>query len=408
MKNIFLRIWPILLCFVICFLVFYFVPRAGAEGFFYTLTGFATVTCFLVAGLSFAVPPLRNAYIAVLATILALMLLSNPLIWDAIQISPLWILLGGVALIYPSAKVRTLTSLFAVFIAFVLAFFASSRVIAFAILALTGAVNAFFSQRVSLYTINVSLGLSFFMGALNFIPGKDGINIASAIPPIILIAGLSYGLLRSLWRNKQENLKDAEEEFTLSRIEERALREEIQPHFLLNALNNVRVAYHESPAKGKIQLEELRELEEKIYETIDKPFISLSEEIEIVRSLIVLHNTDVGGNVTLNLEVADDTLPIPPMLLEPLVENSLQHSGISRQEGGAVSIEQWDEYGIAFVAVSDNGKGQPLPSTSRGIGLSNVSKRVSLLENGHMEIDSDEDGTRIEIRFVPQRTIEAK
>lgn len=407
MKKVLLRLLPLLVSFAFCFVAFYFIPRPGADGFFYSISGFASVTCFLVAGLCFAVPPLRNLYLALIASFLGLFMILDPALWAFEWIGPLWILLGGAALISRVSKGRTITSSIAVFVGFVLTFFPSTRAIAYGLLALTGIVSAFLAERGSLYIVHIAISLAFFIASISFLPGKEGISFASATPPLVLVAGLSYGLLGKLYKNKQENLEIAEKETTLSRIEEKALKEEIQPHFLLNALNNVRVAYHESSERGKIQLGELRELEERIYQTIDIPFIPLSEEIEIIRSLIALHNTDVGGNVKLVLEVADPSLPVPPMLLEPLVENSLQHSGISRQEGGQVSIKQWEEYGIAFILVSDNGKGLPLPSSSRGIGLSNVNKRVSLLENGHMEIDSDESGTRIEIRFVPHRNIEA-
>ena len=407
MKRLLLRLLPLLVSFAICFATFYFIPRSGADGFFYSISGFASVTCFLVAGLSFAVPPLRNPYLAVISLFLGLFMVLDPALWNFEWIGPLWILLGGAALISPVSKARAIGSLIAVFVGFVLTFFPSTRAIAYGLLALTGIVNAFLAERGALYVTHIAISLAFFIASISFLPGKEGISFASALPPIVLVAGLNYGLLGNLYKNKLENLEIAEKETTLSRIEEKALKEEIQPHFLLNALNNVRVAYHESSEKGKIQLGELRELEERIYQTIDIPFIPLSEEIEIIRSLIALHNTDVGGSVELVLEVADSSLPVPPMLLEPLVENSLQHSGISRQEGGQVAIKQWEEYGIAFILVSDNGKGLPLPSSSRGIGLSNVNKRVSLLENGHMEIDSDESGTRIEIRFVPHRNIDA-
>ncbi|MBQ7250414.1 MAG: histidine kinase [Bacilli bacterium] len=404
MKRRLTRLIPLLISIAACFLLLYFVPRLWASTVFYFLIGLGALTCLLSSALSFGIPPLKNAYHGVIGIILALFLFFDPTLWSEQAIGPLWILMGALALFNGDNKPKTITSLVIFLIAFVMAFIPSVRFVAYAILALTGFVFAFISKDSRTFSIYLSIGLAFFNAACGFLPGKGGISFANVYSIVSLLVGLGYSLIHSLWEVKKTNVELAQKEMVLSRIEEKALKEEIQPHFLLNALNNVRVAYHESNEKGTELLGELRELEKRIYKTIDTPFIPLSEEIQIIQSLIALHNVDSGYNIKLSLDVEDGSLPVPPMLLEPLVENSLQHSGIVHQEDGTIRIREREEYGIALIQVSDNGEGQPLPSNSRGIGLSNVMKRVSLLENGHMSIDSNEGGTMIEIRFAPERS----
>ena len=397
------RLIPIGGSILICFLVLFFMPRLGADFTYYLSLGFALVTLLLSGALYIGIPPLKNLYKAILGMILIGFLFSAPSLWGMEGFAPLWILFGALALINIDQKKRALISLGIFLVAFVLAFFPMLRFLAYAFLAIMAFVYAFLAKDIELFCIFLSIGLSFTNAAFGYLPEKTGISYSNSFPLFALTFGINYGLFRSLWKVRNANMEMAKKETTLSNIEEKALKEEIQPHFLLNALNNVRVAYHESKERGQKQLGELRNLEERIYATIDKSFIPLSAEVEIIRALIDLYNTDRQRDISLVLDIEDDTLPVPPMLLEPLVENSLQHSGVLQQDGGEITLEEREEYGVAIIRLADNGHGQPLPSNSRGIGLSNVMKRVSLLENGHMSIDSNEDGTSIEISFVPER-----
>ena len=397
------RLFPILGSCLVVFLLLFFMIRIGADFSYYVSLGFALVTLLLTSTLSLGIPPLKNVRLSIQCVILAMFLFLDPALWNNQAFAPIWILFGALSLFSIDDKKRAIISMGVFLIAFVLAFFPFLRFLAYAFLAAMGLIYAFLSTDTDDFCIYLSVGLCFFNAAFGYLPGKDGLSYGHTYPLFGLILGMNYWLFRSLWKVRKANVEMAKRETTLANIEEKALKEEIQPHFLLNALNNVRVAYHESKERGEKQLGELRNLEERIYATIDTPFIPLSDEVEIIKALIGLYNTDRQRDIHLDLDIEDGSLKIPPMLLEPLVENSLQHSGILQQEGGEVSIYEKEEYGFAIITISDNGQGQPLPSNSRGIGLSNVMKRVSLLNNGHMSIDSSEEGTSIEIRFVPER-----
>ncbi len=403
MKRRLLRLFPIIGSLLVCFLALFFLPRVGADAMYYISLGFALITVALTSSLTLGIPPLKNLRLSVLGFVMALFLFTSPSLWGLDFFAPIWILFGALALFSLDDKAKAITSGIVFLIAFVLAFIPAVRFLAYIFLGLTAFAFAFFAAGTDEFCIYLTIALSFANAAFGYLPDKGGISYAHSYPLLVLVIGINYWLFRSLVKIKRANIELAEKETTLSNIEEKALKEEIQPHFLLNALNNVRVAYHESSDRGEKQLGDLRNLEERIYATVDSSFIPLSDEVEIIKALIELYNTDRQRNINLALDIEDGTLPIPPMILEPLVENSLQHSGILTQEGGEVRISEREEYGFAIITIADNGHGQPLPSNSRGIGLSNVMKRVSLLDNGHMSIDSNEDGTSIEIRFVPER-----
>ena len=241
--------------------------------------------------------------------------------------------------------------------------------------------------------------------AITALPYVTGIPIGFVGALIMESVGLTVPLVRDLRKTRIENEAIRESELRVAHIEEKALKAEIRPHFLLNALNNVRVAYHENIDEGRKLLQELIALETLIAESSTHDMIPLSQEIKIIEGLVRLFCLERKQEIEFDVDVRNPDLLIPPMLLEPLVENSLQHSGIMSQEDGKVSIQEYEDYGFAFILVSDNGQGQPLPSQSRGIGLSNVIKRIDLLDNGHMNISSDENGTMIEIRFRLEQTV---
>lgn len=219
---------------------------------------------------------------------------------------------------------------------------------------------------------------------------------------LVSIAYLGQDLI-ALYRLKVANDAIQEKERELIRLEEKTLKEEIRPHFLLNALNNVRVAYHEGTDYGTEMLQELIALETKIDATSQKDLISLKEEIEIIQGLVRLFSIERKKEIGLLLEIENSDTLIPPMLLEPLVENSLQHSGILYKSNGLVSIKESLVQGVTMIVVSDNGVGNADPRNNRGIGLSNVDYRVHLLNQGTLNVFSDSNGTKIVISYIAPR-----
>ena len=241
------------------------------------------------------------------------------------------------------------------------------------------------------------------ISAIYVLPGP-GVSYFGAFILLFFVSAAYLGQdLYALYRLKAANDVIQEKERELIRLEEKTLKEEIRPHFLLNALNNVRVAYHEGPDYGTEMLHELIELETKIDATSQKDLIPLKEEIEIIQGLVRLFSIERKKEIGLLLEIENEDTLIPPMLLEPLVENSLQHSGILYKSNGLVSIKESMVQGVTMIVVSDNGVGNADPRNNRGIGLSNVDYRVHLLDQGTLRVFSDSNGTKIVISYTAPR-----
>ena len=300
---------------------------------------------------------------------------------------------------YPVKKSRMIASSVVATACLVLVSIPATRAYGYLVLAIYSLAYAILAQDFSgilIYTGIMSYSVFAF---ISHFPSFEGARFGSFIPMIIMAIGGSYPPLNRIWRGRKRNTALAEQERRIAQIEERGLKEEIRPHFLLNTLNNIQVAYHEDYELGRRELDELIKMEKHIAQICDLPSVPIKEEVSIISYLVELFCLVWKKDITLEVQLENENMPIPPMILQPLVENSLQHSGILNQKDGLIYIRQREEFGIGIIEIGDNGTGRPLPSESRGIGLSNVKNRISLLDNGMMSVYSDEYGTSIEIRF---------
>lgn len=310
-----------------------------------------------------------------------------------------WVVLAGYLCVDSKHPKRFVISLVFALAATPFTFLENLTMVAFWILAANGLVHAFLNRTTLDRFCSFFLGLASISAAISFIPAFAGSRLGMIPALFVLCWGFFDPEFRQMAHIRLENEAIFQRERTLARIEERALKEEIRPHFLLNALNNVQVAYHSSPEEGRDLLNALIRLETKVVAVSQADTVPLQQEISISQDLIALFEFERKHPVAFNVDISDPYLPIPPMLLEPLVENSLQHSGVLKQDDGAISLRQWSDHGFATIMLSDNGTERPLPSPSRGIGLNNVQRRVGLLDEGKMSVYSDQDGTYIEITF---------
>ena len=382
-----------------------FIP--GSESLFSSLFLFSEgIALFAVAAsgtllfVLYEIRKLNVIYQTVLAFVILFLSIFSSLLWPSWPwFHSVWIVLSGLLLVEFRRTWKNYVNLAAVGIALILSLFPQVSWVSLILMGLNGGFFVAMSDMDEGRYAGFYVSAYSTVSAVAFIPYVPSVPLGQWVPVLVLAWGFLWPSLIHLNKVQKKNEALMLQEQSLSRIEEKALREEIRPHFLLNALNNVRVAYHESPEAGKELLDELIRLETRIAHASSKDLILITEEIEIIEGLVRLFCIERKTSILFQSNCSNPDLLIPPMLLEPLVENSLQHSGILSQKDGTVTIEQRIEFGIVLIVITDNGQGQPLPSQSRGIGLSNVMTRVSLLDEGWMNVSSDENGTVVEIRF---------
>ncbi len=159
------------------------------------------------------------------------------------------------------------------------------------------------------------------------------------------------------------------------------LRSQLNPHFMFNALNSIRALIEEDPERAKRSITLLSSILRNAMSTVKRRTVPLGEEIDTVRSYLSLEAMRYEERLGVHIEV-DPTLersPIPPMMLQTLVENAVRHGIAKRKEGGEVSITARPEQDGMLLSVRNTGHYVRGRSKDVGIGLRNTRQRLSHL-----------------------------
>jgi signal transduction histidine kinase len=156
------------------------------------------------------------------------------------------------------------------------------------------------------------------------------------------------------------------------------LQAQVEPHFIFNALANVRRLMRTDAMAARTLLADLlRYLEEALPRLRDE-VTTLGREAELVRAYLAVHQVRMGARLRyeVNVPPALSALPVPPMLLLTLVENALKHGLQPLVEGGSLRVgARVADDGRVLVSVADTGRGMG-SSSGAGTGLANVRARL--------------------------------
>lgn len=182
----------------------------------------------------------------------------------------------------------------------------------------------------------------------------------------------------------------------------RALRSQIQPHFLFNALNTVAVVMEEDVESAQRVLVKLATLLRKAVDTSKEHDVPLREEIEFVRAYLEIEQARFPDRLTMTIDVADDALDarVPSLILQPLVENAVRHGIARRAQPGRIAVAVRRIENDLHMTVRDDGPGFA-DGARDGVGLENTRGRLAeLYGNRHtFEITSGSSGTTASLAF---------
>ncbi|MEM6684479.1 MAG: histidine kinase [Bacteroidota bacterium] len=173
-------------------------------------------------------------------------------------------------------------------------------------------------------------------------------------------------------RRQQQQLKEAVLQLDKEKLQQRFLRTQLNPHFFFHALASIEsYIYKEDKETAADFLQKFSALMRAILESSDIDFISLQSDIDFIQKYLALqsiHNTQkFTYKVTVASDVKCNNIMIPPMLMQPFVENAIIH-GISNQENGHIDIAYFIQKSQLVITITDNGK-----------GIQNASKKSGML-----------------------------
>lgn len=244
-------------------------------------------------------------------------------------------------------------------------------------------------------------------------PGETGRPVLAEEARFLGTVGDTLGnrlsAIRILEMKRTQELREARLRETLMEAELRALRAQVNPHFLFNTLNTIADLIGSEPERAEAMTEKLAGIFRYALAGADKSLISIGEEFDFLKAYLEIEKARFGERlgVEFHLDPAFSEKKIPTLLLQPLVENAVKHGISPKLKGGTIRIGVSVEGEILRFAISDDGigfeetgasaeNGVESPADLRrsragnGIGLHNIRERLVRLfgERGRLNIDS--------------------
>lgn len=230
---------------------------------------------------------------------------------------------------------------------------------------------------------------------------------------LILSNAFSYFVLYFIWsliyfmyhyvtKSRKQQLDTLRLESLVKELELKTIKAHINPHFIFNSLNSIRALVDENPQRARNAVTELSNILRSSMQSEKLETVPLEKELFIVKDYLALENMRFEDRLKVEYDVNDDTLnlPVPPMMLQTLVENAIKH-GISKQiKGGVVKVSSDFRNGFHELVVQNTGQLNG-SMNAEGFGLSSTTNRLNLLYGRKAKFEIRQiNGSLVEARVM--------
>ncbi|BDU18488.1 histidine kinase [Lysobacter auxotrophicus] len=232
------------------------------------------------------------------------------------------------------------------------------------------------------------------------VPGRDAASITLICEPespawsdwFLVDEGTNFenaeAIARAISRRVAQRRRDekteaaqtaTEKELTVARLN--LLHAQVEPHFLYNTLASAQLLTRSDPARADEMLGHLIQYLRRSLPSTDHEMSTLSAELERALAYLEILKIRMGSRLSVQVDVPESLrgTPLPPMVLQTLVENAIKHGLEPRTGGGNVWIRARRVDDVVAVTVADDGEGFNTKNSGTGIGLKNVRERLRLL-----------------------------
>ena len=200
---------------------------------------------------------------------------------------------------------------------------------------------------------------------------------------LAVIACILAPLLNRLDRQQRE----AERlEAEARRAREHALRAKLAPHFIFNTLNTLHAQIAQDPHQAQATTEKLAQVFRQVVQVSDAPTIALRQELSFVEAYLGIEQARLGERLHVRIEVPEEleSIEIPPLSLQVLVENAVKHGIATSEQGGEIRIHASREDAMLILEVQDPGMGIS-KHQGTGTALDTLRQRLSNPEDLKLE-----------------------
>lgn len=245
-----------------------------------------------------------------------------------------------------------------------------------------------------------SLSLSITRQKMDFLPRLLATTFDNGL--LIIPWTLIYYFYHYIEKSRKQQLDTLKLEALVKELELKTIKSHINPHFIFNALNSIRALVDENPVRARTAITELSNILRSSMQAEKLETVTFEKELNIVKDYLALEYIRFEDRLEIEYEIDEDTLdqPIPPMMLQTLVENAIKH-GISKQVGGGkvkIVSDFSDNYHELVIQNTGYLNGA---RNGDGFGLASTKNRLQILFGQKANFDIREiDGNTVQARVL--------
>jgi two-component system LytT family sensor kinase len=197
---------------------------------------------------------------------------------------------------------------------------------------------------------------------------------------LLMIWNLIYFIYHYATRVRNQQIESLKTEALIRDLQLQTIKSHINPHFIFNALNSIRALIDENPSRARQAITELSNILRNSMLADKVETVSLSKELSIVKDYLALEEIRFEERLKVNYNLEEDTLeqPVPPMMLQTLVENAIKHGIGKSMKGGEVTILSRFEEDVHYIGVINTGQINGVYNES-GFGIEGTKNRLKLM-----------------------------
>jgi two-component sensor histidine kinase len=213
---------------------------------------------------------------------------------------------------------------------------------------------------------------------------------------------LLYMVWHYLVRNRKDEIDKLSLEKTVKELELNTIKSHINPHFIFNSLNSIRALVDENPQRARTAITELSNILRSSMQVEKMETVPLQKELDIVKDYLALEHMRFEERLKIEMDIDEDTLeqPVPPMMLQTLVENAIKH-GISKKiQGGVVKvISRFTDHHFELIVQNSGTLDEEfLPE---GFGLKSTRDRLKFLFQGKASFQIKKiNGSEVQAKII--------
>jgi two-component system, LytTR family, sensor histidine kinase AlgZ len=235
-------------------------------------------------------------------------------------------------------------------------------------------------------------------------------RFASQIPVIFgagfllyLLSVASHYVILAMEESSQAQARVLETSILARDAELKALKAQVNPHFLFNSLNSISALTSVNPEKAREMCILLAEFLRMTLGLGEKASVPLSEELTLLHRYLAIEKVRFGARLRMEEEIAEESKAVhmPPLLLQPLIENAVTHGIAHLPEGGVVRLSSVGQNGRVALSVENSFDAEATAGSRGGLGLRNVRERLEARygKEASMRVSAENGKFLVELSF---------